>query len=202
MTVISPITLNTTEPRPALVLAVFAVFALLMFPAHESAHYITYRALGIHLQMTLNTASPSDAALRRPVAEIAGPVFNLVVAALTALLFLKTSARAWWQRELGLAACLMRLDIYALILIASLITGSGMSLGNDEPIAARQWGLPSLVLVFVLLVPFLWIAAAVTRSAWRTRSSRAAQFVIRAIIMFAIGILIGSVLDPWLFSRH
>jgi hypothetical protein len=202
MTVISAIRAHTAEPRRAGVLGSFALFALLMFPAHESAHYITYRALGIHLQMTLNTASPSDRALRRPIAEIAGPLFNLGVAALAAVLFLKTPARAWWQRELALAACLMRLDIYALILVASLITGSGMSLGNDEPIAARMWGLPSLVLVFVLLVPFLWIVATIARSAWPRRSSCVAQLIARAIIMFAVGILVGNVLDPWLVSRH
>jgi hypothetical protein len=119
-----------------------------------------------------------------------------------AVLSMKKPARAWWQRELSLAACLMRLDIYALILLATLITGSGMSLGNDEPIAARLWGLPSLALVFVLLVPFLWIAVTVARSAWRRWSSLGAQFIVRAIIMFAVGILVGSVLDPWLFSRH
>jgi hypothetical protein len=196
------ITGDMTEPRSAGVLGAFALFALLLFPAHESAHYLTYRVLGIELQMTLNTASPSDPALRRPIAEIAGPLFNLGVAALAAVVFLKTSARAWWQRELALAACLMRLDIYALVLVASLITGSGMSLGNDEPIAARLWGLPSLALVFVLAVPFLWVAATVARSAWRTWSSRVAQLIVRAIIMFAVGILVGNVLDPWLLSRH
>ena len=195
-------TVHTAEPRGAGALAGFLVFALLMFPAHEMAHYITYRALGIHLQMTLNTASPSDRVLRRPIAELAGPLFNLGVAAISAVLLLKTSARGWWQRELSLAACLMRLDIYALILLATLITGSGMSLGNDEPIAAQLWGLPSLALVFVLLVPFLWIAVTVARSSWRTWSSLGAQFIVRAIIMFAVGVLVGNVLDPWLFSRH
>jgi hypothetical protein len=85
-------TSRTAELRAG-ALAVFLVFALLMFPAHETAHYMTYRALGIHLQMTLNTASPSDRALRRPIAELAGPLFNLGVAAISAVLFLKTSAR-------------------------------------------------------------------------------------------------------------
>src|SRR5215470_6933792 len=91
---------HTAERRGAGALAGFLVFGLIMFPAHEMAHYITYRVLGIHVHMTLNTASPSDRALRRPVAELAGPLFNLGVAAISAVLLLKTSARGWWQREL------------------------------------------------------------------------------------------------------
>ncbi len=59
----------------------FAMFTvLLLFPVHEFGHYITNRLLGIHLQMTLNTASPDDQSLRRPVAELPGqgPVVKVV----------------------------------------------------------------------------------------------------------------------------
>jgi hypothetical protein len=60
--------------------ALFALCTLLLFPLHESAHYLTYRLLGVHLHMTLNTASPRDQSQRKPIAELAGPLLNLVVA--------------------------------------------------------------------------------------------------------------------------
>jgi hypothetical protein len=56
-----------------------------------------------------------------------------------------------------------------LILLASLITGSGMSLANDEPIAARMWDLRVLP-SFRAVVPCLWIAVTVAGSSWRTWS--------------------------------
>jgi hypothetical protein len=50
----------------------FAMFTLLLFPVHEFGHYITYRLLSVHLQVTLNTACPDDQSLRRPLAELVG----------------------------------------------------------------------------------------------------------------------------------
>jgi len=58
----------------------FAMFTLLLFPVHEFGQYLTYRLLGVHVRMTPNTASPDDQSLRRPMAEIAGPFVNLVIA--------------------------------------------------------------------------------------------------------------------------
>jgi len=125
-------------------LGLFALFAFLIFPGHEFAHYVTYRALGTPLQMTLNTASPEDGSQRRAIAELAGPFFNLGLAAVGTALYFSGQRRRRWVAELILAAVLMRLVIYALILGAAIVTGSGLSLGNDEPIAAQLAGVPSL----------------------------------------------------------
>src|SRR6185369_886007 len=53
---------------------------------------------------------------------------------------------------------------------------------------------------FRAVVPCLWIAVTVAGSSWRTWSFLGAQFIVRAIIMFAVGVLVGNVPDPWLFS--
>ena len=125
-----------TSARTATLL-LFGTCALLLFPAHELAHYSVYRMLGVSVQMTLNTASPTDHHQRRPIAEFAGPLFNLGIATAAAALYLRRPFRKRWLAELALAAALMRLVVYSIILIAALITGSGLSMGNDEPIAAR-----------------------------------------------------------------
>jgi hypothetical protein len=179
--------------------AVFGLFALLMFPIHELAHYSTYRLLGIPLRMTLNTASPSDQALRRPIAELAGPLLNLGVAAIAAGAYLVGGARQWWLAELALAATMMRLVIYVLVVGAAVVTGSGLSLGNDEPIAARLWGLPSLSFVAAFAMPFGWIARTVAIAAW---GRWAFPLVLRGAVMLAVGILVGNVLDSWLFPHR
>jgi hypothetical protein len=82
---------QTRESRAALRTSVtlsfyllFAAFALLIFPLHESAHYLTYRMLGIRVPMTLNTASPVDQSQRKPIAELAGPLLNLAIAGASA----------------------------------------------------------------------------------------------------------------------
>ena len=58
----------------------FVLCTLLLFPLHESAHYLAYRLLGVHVHMTLNTASPTDQSQRKAIAELTGPLLNLVVA--------------------------------------------------------------------------------------------------------------------------
>jgi hypothetical protein len=104
----------------------FAVCTLLLFPLHESAHYLTYRLLGVHLHITLNTASPKDQSERRPIAELAGPLLNLVVASTAAALAYHSShgQRQWWA-ALGLASAIFRLVIYVLVVAAAMVTGSG-----------------------------------------------------------------------------
>ena len=113
----------------------FAVFTLLIFPLHESAHYVTYRLLGVEVPMTLNTASPVDRSLRIPVAELAGPLMNLLVATVSAGAYLRLKRRQEWLAQLALASAMMRLVVYVLVVGAAVVTGSGLSLGNDEPIA-------------------------------------------------------------------
>jgi len=135
----------------------FVLFTLLIFPLHESAHYLTYRLLGVHLHMTLNTASPQDQSQRKPIAELAGPLLNLVIASGAAVVYHNSRGRMQWASALALAAALMRLVIYILVVVAAIATRSGLSLGNDEPIAAHFWGLPSLTFVAILTVPFALI---------------------------------------------
>lgn len=105
--------------------ALFAILMLVLFPLHESAHYLAYRAIGVHLHMTLNTASPKDQLLRRPFPEYAGPLLNLALG-IFALLMLRLNgkARAFWSAT-ALAASLMQIVIYLLILGVAVKTGSG-----------------------------------------------------------------------------
>jgi hypothetical protein len=182
--------------------ALFAVLMLALFPLHESAHYLAYRAIGVHLHMTLNTASPTDQHLRKPFPEFAGPLLNLALGAGAAfMLCFGKRAHFFWSAA-ALAASLMRLVIYLLILIAAIRTGSGLSLGNDEPIAAHMWGLPSFTLVCLLSVPFLYIVWIATKTWAGSRFSKLANLLGLALVTFAIGTLIGNVLDPWLFPRR
>ena len=134
----------------------FATCLLLVFPLHESAHYLTYRAMGVHLQMTLNTASPPDQSQRKPIAEFAGPLFNLLLATGCAVAYYTVRRGRLVWAAVGLAAAMMRLVVYLIIVVAAVVTGSGMTMGNDEPTAARMWGLPTLTFVGAfspLLVP-------------------------------------------------
>jgi hypothetical protein len=151
----------------------FVLVTIAIFPIHESAHFLAYRAFGVHLYMTLNTASPADQDQRLPMAEIAGPLLNLVLAAAaTVLLRVSTKYRRLWATT-ALSASLMRLAIYLVIVVATLITGSGLAVGNDEPIAAHMWHLNSLTLVGLLSVPFLLVVWTVSRSLTGTPSQRA-----------------------------
>lgn len=180
----------------------FAVLMLVLFPLHESAHYLAYRAMGVHLHMTLNTASPKDQLLRRPFPEFAGPLMNLALG-IFALLMLRFSgkAHAFWSAT-ALAASLMRIVIYLLILGVAVKTGSGLSMGNDEPISAHMWGLPSLTFVCLLSVPFIYIVWAATDTWAGSRLSKALNLFGLASVTFGIGILIGNVIDPWLFPKR
>jgi hypothetical protein len=182
--------------------ALFAILMLVLFPLHEGAHYLAYRAIGVHLHMTLNTASPKDQLLRRPFPEFAGPLLNLALG-IFALLILRFSDKAhvFWSAT-ALAASLMRVVIYLLILGVAVKTGSGLSMGNDEPIAAHMWGLPSLTFVCLLSVLFIYIIGAVVDTWAGSRLSKALNLFGLALVTFGIGILIGNVLDPWLFPKR
>lgn len=182
--------------------ALFAVLMFVLFPLHESAHYLAYRAMGVPLHMTLNTASPANQLLRRPFPEFAGPLLNLALG-IFAIFMLRFSgrARAFWSAT-ALAASLMRLVIYLLILGVAVKTGSGLSMGNDEPIAAHMWGLPSLTFVCLLSVPFLYIVWSAVHVWTGSRLSKAMHLCGLALVTFCIGILIGNVLDPWLFPKR
>ncbi len=180
----------------------FSTCAFLIFPLHESAHYITYRLLGIHVHMTLNTASPQDQSLRKPIAELAGPVLNLMIAsgAAAAYRFSDRARRLW--AALALSSALMRLVVYALVVVAALVTGSGLSLGNDEPIAAHLWGLPSLTFVVAFAIPFLIITWSFVRTFEGTRLVKVLHVAGLSLTMLGVGLLIGNVLDPRLFPNR
>ena len=97
---------------------------------------------------------------------------------------------------------MMRLVIYILVVGAAVVTGSGLSLGNDEPIAARLWGLPSLTFVALMAVPFAWITGMVASAAWGRWPLAVRHLVVRAVLMLGVGVLVGNVLDPWLYPRR
>lgn len=179
----------------------FVLVTLALFPVHESAHFVTYRLLGVHLRMTLNTASPTDQTQRRPVAEIAGPLVNLLLAAVAAILLRVSTRRRRLWAVIALSASLMRLAIYLVIVIAALVTGSGQAVGNDEPIAAHMWHLNSLTFVGLLSVPFLVVVWIVSRDLAGSPWKRAAHIGGLTVTMFCVGVLIGNVIDPWLFPR-
>lgn len=180
----------------------FVVFTLLLFPVHESAHYLTYRILGVHLHMTLNTASPNDQSRRRPTAELAGPLLNLVVASVAALAYRNLYRKRQWWAALALASAMLRLVIYILVVGTALVTGSGLSLGNDEPIAAHLWGLPSLTLVGVLTLPFAIIVRSVVRTFQGSRARTILHVLGLGFTILCLGLLVGNVLDPWLFPKR
>jgi hypothetical protein len=182
--------------------ALFAVCTLLLFPLHESAHYLTYRILGIHLHMTLNTASPNDQSQRKPIAELAGPLLNLAVASVAALAYqtFQRQRRLW--AALALASAMMRLVIYVLVAAAAIATGSGLSLGNDEPIAAHLWGLPSLTLAGVLTIPFVIIVWSIVRTFQGSRICTILHVIGLGFTMLFLGMLVGNALDPWLFPNR
>jgi hypothetical protein len=192
-------------PSPTFDLRFYFLFAaclLLVFPLHETAHYLTYRVMGVHVQMTLNTASPADQAQRKPIAEFAGPLFNLLLAIVCAFAYYTaTRGRLLWA-AMGLAASMMRLVVYAIIIMAAIITRSGMSIGNDEPIAASLWGLPSLTFVAVLSPLFVLVVWLFLRDFRGTPRIKVLNAIGLTLITFCIGMLIGNVLDPWLFPRR
>ncbi len=180
----------------------FAIFTLLLFPVHESAHYLTYRILGVHLQMTLNTASPNDQSQRKPTAELAGPLLNLIVASVAALAYRNLHRHPQWWAALALASAMMRLVVYVLVVGASLVTGSGLTLGNDEPIAAHLWGLPNLTFVGGLTLPFVIIVWSVVRTFQGSRARTNLHVLGLGFTMLCLGMLVGNVLDPWLFPNR
>jgi hypothetical protein len=178
------------------------MFTLLLFPLHESAHYLTYRLLGVDLHMTLNTAPPKGQSQRHPIPELAGPLLNLLVAGLATLAYrnLRWGRQSW--AALAMASAMMRLVVYVLVVGAALVTGSGLSLGNDEPIAAHLWGLPSLTFVGVLTVPFVIVVWNIVRTFPASRARRGLHVIGLGLTMLCLGMLVGNVLDPWLFPNR
>jgi len=181
---------------------IFATCTLLLLPLHESAHYLTYRLLGIHLYMTLNTASPTDQSLRKPIAELAGPLLNLVVATVAALAYRIFRHHRPLLAALALSSAMMRLVIYVLVVVAAIVTGSGLSLGNDEPIAAHLWGLPSLTIIGMMTPPLAMIVWSIARTFRGTLLRKTLHLTGLGLTTLVLGILIGNVFDPWLFPNR
>jgi hypothetical protein len=97
---------------------------------------------------------------------------------------------------------MMRLVIYGIIIVAAIITGSGMTMGNDEPIAASLWRLPSLTLVVVLAPLFVVIVWLLFLNFRATPRDKAVNAIGLTFVTFCIAMLVGDVLDPWLFPRN
>ena len=70
----------------------------------------------------------------------------------------------------------MRLVIYVVIIGAAIATGSAMSVGNDEPIAAKLAGLPGLTFLSVLAIPFVGIVVRVLRTFPGLTNAMAARY--------------------------
>lgn len=188
---------NRSRIRPVFY-AAFVLCAILIFPIHESAHYLAYRLYGIRVHMTLNTASPSEQSQRKPLAELAGPMTNLAVALGAAFAYFNFPRHRMWWAALALASSMMRLVIYALVTAAALITGSGLRLGNDEPYAAHLWGIPTLSLVALLAVPFIIIVWAVVRTFRGSTRSKLLHVLGLGFTVLIIGTIVSNV-DPLLF---
>lgn len=180
----------------------FAALTLVLFPVHEFGHYFTYRLLGVHLHMTLNTASPEDQSLRKPIAELAGPLVNLVIAIGAALAYRMLYPKKAWLAALALAAAMFRLAVYLMVVGVAIFTGSGMSMGNDEPIAAHLWGIPSLTFVGLFTVPFVIIVWSIARTFRASRTRTILHVLGLGFAALCLGFLIGDVIDPWLFPNR
>jgi hypothetical protein len=94
---------------------IYALWMLLLFPVHEPAHYIGYRMAGVPVRMTLNTVTPYDETQRRATPELAGPLMNLVVGALSVYgLHHVQRGRQWWA-ALALCSAIFRLAVYLIV---------------------------------------------------------------------------------------
>ena len=181
--------------------AAFVLCSVLIFPIHESAHYLAYRVYGIHVRMTLNPASPADQSERKPLAELAGPVMNLAIAFGAALAYFKFPPHRMWWAALALASSMMRLVIYFLVSVAAIITGSGLRLGNDEPYAAHLWGIPALSLVALLTIPFAVVVWSVVRTFRGSLRSKVLHVMGLGVATLVIGTVVSNV-DPVLFPNR
>jgi hypothetical protein len=124
---------------------------------------------------------------------------NLVVASFAGIAFHVSGRRSRWWAAMALASAMMRLVVYVVVVGAALVTGSGLSMGNDEPIAAHLWGLPRLTFVAVLSVPFVAILWSIVRRFQGRAARKTMRVAAFALVTLALGVLIGDVLDPWLF---
>lgn len=97
---------------------------------------------------------------------------------------------------------MIRLVIYVMIFVATLVTGSTLSMGNDEPIAAHLLGWPGLTFVVVLAPLFATVAWLIFSGLVENRLARTAHLIATALVVFCIGLLVGQLIDPWLFPRN
>jgi H+/Cl- antiporter ClcA len=97
---------------------------------------------------------------------------------------------------------MLRLVVYVLVTVAAIVTGSGLSLGNDEPIAAHLWRLPSLTLVGVFTIPLVVIVRSIVRTFQGSRKRTILHVIGLGLTTLFLGLLVGNVLDPWLFPRR
>jgi hypothetical protein len=73
--------------------------------------------------------------------------------------------------------------------------GLGLSLGNDEPIAAHLWGLPSLTFVGVLAAPFVVIVWCIVRTFHGSRRSKVLHVLGLGLTALCLAMLVGNVLS-------
>jgi hypothetical protein len=179
--------------------ACYAAAVLLLFPLHSVVHFIAYRTLGVPALMTYFSVKPTNGFEREPIAELAAPILNLTIAIAATLAYRSSVRHRMVWAALAVSAALTRLMTYVLIAAAAALTGSGMDLVADESSAAHLWGLPSLLFVAALAVPFGAVTWSVARTFAGSTIKRAGHVVALAMLTQLLTIVAGNVLDPWLF---
>jgi hypothetical protein len=173
----------------------YAAALLILFPLHGVAHLVAYRTLGIPVRVSYFSVKPVFGYDRAAIAELAAPVFNLVIAAIAGFAYRNATKRRMLWAIIAVSAALARLTNYVVVSAAAAVTGSGMAVLADESFAAHLWGLPSLLFIAVLTVPFAIVTWSVVRTFAQSPGGRAAHLVALAVLTQCLTIFAGNVLD-------
>jgi hypothetical protein len=179
--------------------ACYAGALLVLFPLHAAVHLVAYQALGIPVQATYFSVRPAAGFGRAPLAELAGPILNLTIALSAGFAYQSATQRRTLWAVLAVGAALVRLTNYVAISAAAALSGSGMTVLADESLAAHLWGLPSLLFVGALAVPFSAVTWSVVRTFGNSTIRRAGHLVTLAVLTQSLTIFAGNVFDRFLF---
>jgi hypothetical protein len=179
--------------------ACYAAALLILFPLHAAVHAVAYRTLGVPVRVSYFSVRPAIGFDRAPMAELAAPMFNLTLAAIAGFAYHGATRRRRLWAIIAVAAALARLTNYVAVTAAAALTGSGTAVLADESFAAHLWGLPSLLFIAVLTVPFAMVTWSVVRTFATSTAGRTAHLAALAILTQCLTIFAGRVLDPFLF---